>query len=54
MKTVANKTGVGIDIIYITKHAKGVNVQTMNHYRSARKGWKRVRRMAIWEVKLFS
>ena len=48
MKTVANKTGVGIDIIYITK------VQTMNHYRSARKGGKRVRRMAIWEVKLFS
>lgn len=47
MKTVANKTGVGMDIIYITKHAKGFNVQTMNHYRSGRNGWKRVRRMAI-------
>lgn len=37
MKTVANKTGIGIDIIYITTHAKGFNVQTMGHYRSGGK-----------------
>lgn len=50
MKTVANTTSVRIDIIYITKHGKGFRVQAMNHYRSARKGWKSVRKMAIWEV----
>lgn len=50
MKTVVNTTSVRTDLIYITKHGKGFSVQTRSHFRTARKGWKRVRKMVIWEV----